>query len=136
MWLCVRQTLTLAVWQEGQLSNAESSMRNTNGWQWVCPDNTPLKDSAIDVVLNDELQPKKKSQGSTKKFVADFYKSTDICHNPQFRELVSGSRAAWGMVLTQPPARLCPQGRADIQQPAVAGCLGLQGGSLDVQQCG
>ncbi|KAL1405284.1 hypothetical protein Q8F55_008911 [Vanrija albida] len=75
------------VWQDGQLSNIESSMRNTNGWQWACPDNTPLKESAIDVVLNDEQQPSKRSQASAKKFVADFYKSTDICHNPQFRDL-------------------------------------------------
>lgn len=78
-------------------------MRWTAGWHWTCPEGSPLRESAADTVLNDEggsssmLQPKS--------FVADFYKSTDICYNPEIRELHASAIADYRM----PANPLMPQ---------------------------
>nr|XP_019013499.1 uncharacterized protein I206_01567 [Kwoniella pini CBS 10737]OCF52280.1 hypothetical protein I206_01567 [Kwoniella pini CBS 10737] len=85
-------------WPKGQLDKAEQSMRWTYGWAWSCPDNSPLKTRATDLVLNDLHQPDYLTGGQgelcpplDKSFIADFERSVDYCSDP---ELMNYVRAA------------------------------------------
>lgn len=83
----------LQAWPEAQLRAAEQSMQHTFGWQWTCPDDSPLKQSSISSVLNDG-DASSSIVGGKKSFIADFYKSTDVCYNPELREMVSTANPA------------------------------------------
>ncbi|WVQ70107.1 uncharacterized protein L199_008332 [Kwoniella botswanensis] len=80
------------VWPMNQLNKAEQSMRWTYGWSWSCPDNSPLKTRATDLVLNDLHQPDYLTGGENEKsFIADFERSADYCSDP---DLMNYHRAA------------------------------------------
>ncbi|WWC61152.1 uncharacterized protein I303_103731 [Kwoniella dejecticola CBS 10117] len=79
-------------WPQAQLDKAEQSMRWTYGWAWSCPDDSPLKTRATDLVLNDLPQPDYLTGGQVEKsFIADFDRSADYCSDP---ELMGYHRAA------------------------------------------
>lgn len=73
-------------WPDIRLESAEQAMRWTYGWQWACPDDSPLKRLAKLHSLNDENE---ETAPPGKAFVGDFYKSTDVCYNPEIRNLHS-----------------------------------------------
>ncbi|WVR05243.1 hypothetical protein IAU60_002255 [Kwoniella sp. DSM 27419] len=81
-------------WSEAQLERAEQAMRWTYGWAWACPEGTPLKMQATDLVLNNlqEVADPRKS------FIADFDRSADFCSDPalltQHNILLSGQHRA------------------------------------------
>lgn len=91
------------VWPETQLKATEQAMRWTSGWPWTCPEGSPLRMSAADEVLNDEGVSEQ--QQGQKAFVADFYKSTDVCYNPEVRDLHASAIADYRM----PISPLMPQ---------------------------
>ncbi|WVQ98701.1 hypothetical protein IAU59_005832 [Kwoniella sp. CBS 9459] len=71
------------VWPEAQLHKAEQSMRWTYGWSWACPEGSPLKSRATDLVLNDIVHPKSSDKDHVEKtFIADFERSADYCSDP------------------------------------------------------
>ncbi|KAL7423911.1 hypothetical protein Q5752_001496 [Cryptotrichosporon argae] len=70
------------IWPESQLFAAEQAMRWTYGWSWSCPDGSPLKATANDLVLNDLAEQAAQSTVQTS-FIADFNRASDICYNPQ-----------------------------------------------------
>jgi hypothetical protein len=49
---------------------------------------SPLKQQTVTQVLNEDTTTLRKA--SDKTFVADQYKSMDVCYNPEIRDLVSG----------------------------------------------
>lgn len=82
-------------WPAKQLHAAEEGFRWTSGWQWSCPDNSPLRRTTIDVVLNDEQVEGHISSVGRKEFVADYDMAMDVCYNPELRNLVSPSPRSW-----------------------------------------
>nr|XP_019042714.1 hypothetical protein I302_08420 [Kwoniella bestiolae CBS 10118]OCF21644.1 hypothetical protein I302_08420 [Kwoniella bestiolae CBS 10118] len=84
------------VWPMNQLNKAEQSMRWTYGWAWSCPDNSPLKTRATDLVLNDLHQPDYLTGGESElpqrsSFIADFERSADYCSDPDLMDYVSSA---------------------------------------------
>lgn len=73
-------------WPDLRLESEEQSQRWTYGWQWTCPDDSPLRRWAKVHTLNDEHELE--SSSTDKAFVGDFYMSTDVCYNPDIRNLV------------------------------------------------
>lgn len=49
---------------------------------------SPLKQQTVTQVLNEDTTKLRKASDRT--FVADQYKSMDVCYNPEIRDLVSG----------------------------------------------
>ncbi|BEI92004.1 uncharacterized protein CcaverHIS019_0408240 [Cutaneotrichosporon cavernicola] len=76
-------------WSPQQLEAAENAMRWTSGWQWTCPDDSPLKRSEVDIVLND--MPLHQTAVNRKDFVADYNMAMDVCYNPNLRDLQSAA---------------------------------------------
>jgi hypothetical protein len=73
-------------WAPAQLEAVEQRQRNTYGWQWTCPPDSPLKQVSISNVLNREHEA---GTSQHKSFVGDFYMSMDVCYNPELRDQVS-----------------------------------------------
>ncbi|KLT44771.1 hypothetical protein CC85DRAFT_295510 [Cutaneotrichosporon oleaginosum] len=79
----------LKTWSPQQLEAAENAMRWTTGWQWACPEDSPLKRAEVDIVLNDA--PLHQTSVNRKDFVADYNMAMDVCYNPELRELQSAA---------------------------------------------
>nr|WVH01970.1 glycosyl transferase family 90 protein [Naematelia aurantialba] len=77
----------MKLWSPPQLVAAENAMRWTYGWQWTCPEESPLRRQNTDMVLNDLVHDLNldsgdgTSHGPPKSFIADFDRSIDVCHN-------------------------------------------------------
>ncbi|ODO03427.1 hypothetical protein L198_02274 [Cryptococcus wingfieldii CBS 7118] len=102
------------VWPDGQLHQAEQSMRWTYGWSWSCPEDTPLKTMGSDMVLNDieELEAAQhgkihfafikisRQRTGGKAFVADPMSYMDYCQNPhlmavELQPAIATCRTMW-----------------------------------------
>ncbi|ORY33787.1 glycosyl transferase family 90-domain-containing protein [Naematelia encephala] len=83
----------MKLWSPPQLVAAENAMKWTYGWQWTCPEESPLRRQNTDMVLNDLVRDLNTdfsdttSNGSPKSFIADFDRSIDVCQNPEMMGL-------------------------------------------------
>lgn len=76
----------LKMWPSQKLRSAENAMQWTAGWQWTCPEDSPLKREEVDVMLNDD-RPQTTAVGR-KEFVVDYNMAMDVCYSPELRQLV------------------------------------------------